>query len=186
MRNRRHLLAALLAAIALLGAACAGDDPTVEDVAAEGADNAQDAAAKAREAADDAAAKAEEAAEAADELADDVGDGPDASRLDLDIVEAKVEGDTAVLTMKVGGITIVAADGDTSGKSGHFHVFIDREPLKEGETIPKEDGIVHSADNPIRVPGLTKGEHELTVVLGDGNHQRIHDEVEAETMVTIA
>lgn len=178
MRKPRYVVVALLASIALLGA-CGEDDPTVGDVASEGAENALDAADQAQETAD-------EAAERTDELADDIADGPDANRLDLDVVETKVEGDAAVLTMKVGGVTIVAPDGDTSGKSGHFHVFIDREPLKEGETIPKEDGIVHSADNPIRVPGLSPGEHELTVVVGDGNHTRIHGEIEATTMVTIS
>ena len=185
MRKSRYLLIALLS-IALVGAACGEEDPTVGDVASEGAENLGDAADQAKETADEAGEKLEEGAEAADELADDVADGPDANRLDLDIVETKVEGDTAVLTMKVSGITIVAADGDTSGKSGHFHVFVDREPVKEGETIPKVDGIVHSADNPIRIPGLSPGEHDITVVLGDGNHTRIHAEVEAETMVTIA
>jgi hypothetical protein len=69
---------------------------------------------------------------------------------------------------------IVKADPtDTSGKDGHFHVFIDRPALKVGEAIPKEKGIVHSADNPIYVPGLTIGDHTLTVVLGDGAHTRI-------------
>lgn len=185
MRKFRYLLIALLATAALFGAACGEDDPTLGDVASEGAENALDAADQARETAEDAGDKAEEVAEAADEVADDVGDGPDANRVDLDIVETKVEGDTAVLTMKVGGVTIVAANGDTSGKSGHFHVFIDRAPLKEGEVIPKEAGIVHSADNPIRVPGLTPGKHEITVVLGDGNHQRIRGDLEAKTTVTI-
>ncbi len=179
MRKTRYVITALLASVALLGGACGEDDPTPGDVASEGAEDALDAADKAQETAD-------EAAERADEVADDIADGPDADRLDVDIVETKVEGDTAVLTMKVGGITIVAPDGDTSGKSGHFHVFIDREPLKEGETIPKEEGIVHSADNPIRVTGLSPGEHELTVVLGDGTHKRIHGEIEATTEVTIA
>lgn len=180
------LMTALLASIALLGGACGEEDPTVGDVASEGAENALDAADQAKETAGEAGDKIEEGAEAADELADDVADGPDANRIDLDIVETKVEGDAAVLTMKVGGVTIVAANGDTSGKSGHFHVFVDREPVKEGETIAKEDGIVHSADNPIRVTGLSPGEHDLTVVLGDGNHSRIHGEIEAKTMVTIA
>jgi hypothetical protein len=88
---------------------------------------------------------------------------------------------------------IVKADGDTSGNSGHFHVFIDRAPVKVGEAIPKEKGIVHSADNPIVVPGLTVGEHTLTVVLGDGTHTRItnskatvHVHVDGPTVVATA
>lgn len=84
-----------------------------------------------------------------------------------------VKGNVVSLDMTVGGVTIVKADGDTSGKTGHFHVFIDREPLAAGQTIPKEAGIVHSADDPIKLTGLAVGEHALTVVLGDGTHARI-------------
>lgn len=179
--RKTYALALLLVAL-LVGAACGNDQPSAQDVANE----ARETAAEADQRTEGLQEGAEDLAEGAQDVAEDVADGEDANKLDLEIVETKVEGDTAVLTMKVGGVTIVAADGDTSGKSGHFHVFIDREPVKEGEPIAKEDGIVHSAENPIRVPGLTPGEHELTVVLGDGNHTRIHGDVEADTMVTIA
>jgi hypothetical protein len=90
-------------------------------------------------------------------------------------------------------LSIVKADGDTSGKTGHFHVFIDKAPVKVGAPIPKEKGVVHSADNPIVVPGLTIGDHTLTVVLGDGVHNRItnakatvHVHVDGPTVVATA
>lgn len=179
---RKTQLLAMLAAALLLGAACGNDQPSAQDLT----DEARETADQVDERTEGLQEGAEDVAEGAQDVAEDVADGEDSNKLDLEISETKVEGDTAVLTMKVGGVTIVAADGDTSGNSGHYHVFIDREPVKEGEVIPKEAGIVHSADNPIRVPGLSPGEHELTVVLGDGNHTRIHGDVEADTMVTIA
>ena len=83
-----------------------------------------------------------------------------------------------LLDVNVSGVEIKPPDGDTSGESGHFHVFIDREPVEEGELIPRERGIVHSAENPIRLWGLEPGEHEFTVVLGDGTHKRIHGDLE--------
>lgn len=86
---------------------------------------------------------------------------------------AAVKGNVVDLDMAASGITIVKADGDTSGKTGHFHVFIDREPVAPGATIPKEPGIVHSASDPIQLTGLGVGDHTLTVVLGDGNHVRL-------------
>ena len=97
-------------------------------------------------------------------------------------VEEAVEGNVATLTVDVTGLEIVAADGDTSGDTGHLHFFIDREPIDEGEVVPKEAGIVHSADNPTTLYGLSVGEHEVTVVAGDGAHERIGD---AEDSVTI-
>lgn len=185
MRNSRQLLTALLAVIALLGAACGGDDPTVGDVASEGAENALNAAEEARQTADEAAQRAEEAAEAADQIADDVADGPDTGQVSLEISDTKTIGDTVELSMEVEGVTIIAADGDTSGNSGHFHVFVDRDPVPVGEQIPtRVDGIIHSSANPIPVPGLSPGDHDLVVVLGNGNHVRMHD-VQADTKVQI-
>jgi hypothetical protein len=77
----------------------------------------------------------------------------------------------------VQGIEIVGGDGDTSGESGHFHVFIDREPVDVGETIPVEAGIVHTAENPIALYGLSVGDHEATIVMGNGAHERFGEEL---------
>jgi len=84
-----------------------------------------------------------------------------------------VSGNTATIALEVSGIRIVKADGDTSGQSGHFHVFIDRDLVAVGETIPKLAGIVHTAENPIHLTGLTPGDHKLSILLGDGAHRRI-------------
>lgn len=84
-----------------------------------------------------------------------------------------IGGNVVELDMEAENIRILKADGDTSGKTGHFHVFIDREPVPEGSVIPQEPGIIHSADDPIMVTGLPVGEHNLKVVLGDGTHKRI-------------
>ena len=89
--------------------------------------------------------------------------------------DAEIEGNVVQLNLSAQAIEIKAADGDTSGKTGHFHVFIDREPVAVGQPIPREAGIVHSAVNPIPITGLSVGEHKLTVVFGDGAHTRITD-----------
>ncbi len=86
---------------------------------------------------------------------------------------AHVGGNTVSLAIKSTGIDIVKADGDTSGSSGHFHVFIDINPVQPGEAIPKAPQVVHSADNPVVIPGLTVGDHTLHVVYGNGAHVRI-------------
>ncbi|MGH2759370.1 MAG: hypothetical protein ACRDKJ_07360, partial [Actinomycetota bacterium] len=70
-----------------------------------------------------------------------------------------VEGNVVSMEANVQGIEIVKADGDESGDSGHFHAFIDRRPVDVGEVIPKEAGVVHTADNPIKLYGLSVGDH---------------------------
>lgn len=98
---------------------------------------------------------------------------------------ANVAGNVVTLPVTVRGIGVVKADGDTSGKTGHFHVFIDREPVAVGASIPKDKGIVHSADNPIKLYGLTTGPHTATVVMGDGAHTRILGDVAEQMTFTV-
>lgn len=94
----------------------------------------------------------------------------------------KITGNTVELGFDHAGIEITKADGDTSGKTGHFHVFVDQEPVPVGAAIPKTKGVVHSTDDPIVIPGLPNGKHKLTIVYGDGNHVRITD---AESTVNV-
>jgi hypothetical protein len=83
-----------------------------------------------------------------------------------------VKGNVLTLDLKATGVDIVKADGDTSGKTGHYHVFIDKKPVAVGAVIPKEAGIIHSAEDPVKVYGLTTGKHTAVVVIGDGAHMR--------------
>jgi hypothetical protein len=98
---------------------------------------------------------------------------------------ATIDGNVVTLAVDVKGIDIVKADGDTSGKTGHLHVFVDKEPVAPGAGIEKVPGIFHSADNPVVVPGLSVGKHTLKVVLGDGNHIRLGNAIDSVT-VTVA
>lgn len=95
-----------------------------------------------------------------------------------------VKGNVVTLDFEAKGISIVKADGDTSGETGHYHVFIDRDPVAPGETIPKEAGIVHATDDPLVLSGLSVGPHRLTAVYGDGAHTRLGRAV-AETTVDV-
>ncbi len=75
------------------------------------------------------------------------------------------------LDVRVSGIELVKADGDRSGRTGHLHLFVDREPTPARQPIPAGDpAIIHSATVPVAVPGLRPGQHTLFVVLGDGAH----------------
>jgi uncharacterized protein DUF4399 len=116
---------------------------------------------------------------------DDAAKGDETPSLALGTVAKSVEGNVVTLPVDVEGIEIVKADGDTSGDTGHFHVFVDRDAVDEGETIPKERGVVHSADNPVKVWGLEPGSHEFTIVIGDGTHKRILGDLEDSATVDV-
>jgi len=94
-------------------------------------------------------------------------------------------GQPVVLTVKVDGLTLVKADGDTSGTTGHLHVFIDRDPTPAGQPIPVEAGIIHTAESTIPVPDLAPGAHSLWVVAGDGTHSPLAPRVMDKVTVTV-
>jgi hypothetical protein len=95
-----------------------------------------------------------------------------------------MKGNVVTVDLDSKDVTIVKADGDTSGRTGHYHVFIDRDPVAPGAVIPKEAGIVHTADDPVMITGLSPGTHRLVVVYGNGAHVRIGDAL-AETTVKL-
>lgn len=98
-------------------------------------------------------------------------------------VEA-VQGNVVTLDFAVGDIELVAADGDTSGRTGHLHVFVDRPVPEPGAAIPKEPGIIHTTETRVVIDGLSAGPHRFSAALGDGAHRRIGSAmVSAEVMV---
>jgi hypothetical protein len=97
---------------------------------------------------------------------------------------ASIKGNVVTLDVEPRDIAIVKPDGDTSGRTGHYHVFIDRDAVAPGEVIPREAGVVHTADDPITITGLAPGSHRLVVVYGNGVHARIGT-AEAERTVLV-
>lgn len=94
-------------------------------------------------------------------------------------------GNVVKLDLSGAGLEIVQPDGDTTGKSGHYVVFIDREPVAFGAKIPDaERDVVETWETPVTLTGLTAGPHQVTAVLADGAHRRI-GATAAETSVSI-
>jgi hypothetical protein len=89
---------------------------------------------------------------------------------------AEIDGNVVSIAVEAKGIEIKPADADRSGKTGHYHVFVDKAPVAPGALIPMEAGVIHSAVAPVVVSGLTIGEHTFTVVPGNGAHERIGNE----------
>jgi hypothetical protein len=96
----------------------------------------------------------------------------------------QVAGNVVRLDLTSSGITIAPANGDTSGATGHYHVFVDREAVEPGEVIPVAADIVHTAQEPIVIPGLSVGPHRIVVAFGDGAHRRL-GVTEAGTSFTV-
>lgn len=94
-------------------------------------------------------------------------------------------GNTVELELSGAGVRIVAPDGDTSGKTGHYVLFLDRDPVGFGERIPEEgENVVEAYESPIELTGLTPGRHKVAVVLSDGARRRI-GESEASAEMTV-
>lgn len=96
---------------------------------------------------------------------------------------ATIGGNVVAMEVSAEGLAITEPDGDVSGTTGHFHVFVDRDPVATGEQISDDPAIVHFQGDSVVIPGLSVGTHRLTVVLGDGSDIRIgrtSDVVEVE------
>jgi hypothetical protein len=94
-------------------------------------------------------------------------------------------GQPVAVAITVTGLQLMAANGDTSGKTGHLHLFVDRDPTPAGQPIPKEAGIIHTTETTVNVPGLAAGEHTIWVVAGDGNHVPLTPPVTARLTVNV-
>lgn len=98
---------------------------------------------------------------------------------------ARIAGNVVSLQMQT-AFPIMKADGDTSGKTGHLHAFVDVAPVAPGEVIPSGNPqIIHSATSPIVVTGLTPGEHVIWIVLGDGTHTAFKNPARDKVAVTV-
>ncbi len=111
-------------------------------------------------------------------------DGP---TLDATAPATLANGQPLSIDVAVAGVTLVKADGDTSGATGHLHAFVDTPPVAPGQPIPVGNpAIIHSATSPIVVNGLAPGEHTIWVVLGDGVHNAFAASVRDKVVVTVA
>ena len=93
-----------------------------------------------------------------------------------------ISGSVVNVFLESSGIEIVPADDDESTDRGHYHIFVDREPVEEGEVIPNAPDVIHTADSGAVLTGLSDGEHTIWAVLGDGKHQRITSAIDSVTI----
>lgn len=85
----------------------------------------------------------------------------------------RLAGNVATLDLSGAGLDIVEPDGDTSGRTGHYVVFVNREPVAFGAKIPVERDVIETPKHKVTLTGFTAGSHKVSVVLADGAHHRI-------------
>jgi hypothetical protein len=82
-------------------------------------------------------------------------------------------GNVATLHVAATGLTVVAPNGDRSGNTGNFAVYIDSPPVAVGEVITPGPAVITTTNTQIPVAGLQVGRHTLTAVLADGSERRL-------------
>ncbi len=99
-----------------------------------------------------------------------------------------VTGSTVTLSLASTGLAITDADGDATGRSGHYVVFVDKEPPAPGVkivTAAEAEGIIHTSAKSVAIRGEEPGFHAFVVVLADGTNARIGD-TEARATATVS
>lgn len=80
----------------------------------------------------------------------------------------EVDGETVTVMVEAKGFVIEFDRLDTSGRTAHVHLFVDRDPPNSGDVVALgEDSIVHSTTDTLVVT-LDPGDHVLWVVAADG------------------
>lgn len=85
---------------------------------------------------------------------------------------AALSGPNVRVTLGASGVTIAPATDERSG-TAHHHLFVDREPTRQGDTIPSGvTGIVHlgRGQTDFIIMGLPQGNHRVIALLADRHH----------------
>ena len=105
-----------------------------------------------------------------------VADDPEAIRITAPENCAHVAGPDVEIAWEAPGLTIVPAAEAQEETDYHAHFIVDGAyAVVEGAPIPAEDGILHTAANPVLVEGLAPGPHTIQLVIANPGHIPIAD-----------
>jgi hypothetical protein len=100
-----------------------------------------------------------------------VAENPDALRITSPENCEEVTGPDVEIAWEAPGLTIVPAAEAQNETDLHAHFIIDNAyEVVAGAPIPVQDGVIHTADNPVTIEGLAPGEHTIQLVIGDPGH----------------
>ena len=97
-------------------------------------------------------------------------ESPDARSLEILSPRAGATvGPSVRLVVKVSGFALHRPNGDTSGRTGHLHAFVDRKTLPPAEQIILESArTLDFWTSRLTIRGLKRGRHTILVVASDG------------------
>ncbi len=100
-----------------------------------------------------------------------VAENPDAIRITSPENCEEVTGPDVEIAWEAPGLTIVAATEAQTETDLHAHFIVDNAyEVVAGAPIPDQDGVIHTAANPVTIEGLAPGEHTIQLVIGDPGH----------------
>lgn len=90
-----------------------------------------------------------------------------------------------IVSVAVQDVGVAPPDGSAAGGTGHFDLFVDRDPTAAGAPVPTERGILHTAEQTIAVPDLGSGGHQIWVVLVNGDETPLDPMVADKVLVQV-
>jgi Domain of unknown function (DUF4399)/Family of unknown function (DUF6130) len=100
-----------------------------------------------------------------------VAENPDAIRITSPENCQQVPGPDVEIAWEAPGLTIAPAADAQNETDLHAHFIVDGAyEVVAGEPIPMQDGVIHTAANPVMIEGLAPGQHTIQLVIGDPGH----------------
>src|SRR5215207_5054555 len=100
-----------------------------------------------------------------------VAENPDAVRITSPENCEQVTGPDVEIAWEAPGLSIVPAAEAKTETDLHAHFIVDGAyEVVAGAPIPEQDGVIHTAANPVTIEGLVPGEHTIQLVIGDSGH----------------
>jgi Domain of unknown function (DUF4399)/Family of unknown function (DUF6130) len=100
-----------------------------------------------------------------------VSENPDALRITSPENCEEVTGPDVEIAWEAPGLTIVPAVEAQNETDLHAHFIVDNAyEVVAGAPIPVQDGVIHTADNPVTIEGLAPGQHTIQLVIADPGH----------------
>lgn len=109
-------------------------------------------------------------------------DGPAVTARVVGQVRANTQFSLAVTSY---GVTVADIPADTSGKTAHYVILIDRPMPKPGTTLAAGRDAIETTGSLVAIPGLSAGTHTLRVVLVNGAVRTMSPLSAAEVTVAV-